>query len=290
MRKYFTDRKEKSASLYTDLAIERRRTELDVEGVAYTSKETEGGIWECIRIFSEEGAKSIGRPIGHYDTLNTGRLDLLGEDEIDYATEEIAKKLCEAVDGVNTPPERILVVGLGNSKLTPDSTGPKSAAIVKPTLHIKNFDEATFISLACSEIAVLTPGVTADSGIDSADIVRGVARRVMPDIIIAVDSIATRSAERLGATVQISDTGLFPGSGVGNHRSSLNEDTLGVPVIAIGVPTVIDSRVFAQSEYDDKKISGEAMLVSPKEIDEITDVAARIIGGAINQAFGISPY
>ena len=290
MRKYFTDRKEKSASFYTDLAIERRRAELDTEGVAYTSKETEGGVWECIRIFSAEGAKSIGRPIGHYDTLNTGRLDLLGEDEIESATEEIAKKLCEEVDGINVPPERILVVGLGNSQLTPDSTGPKSAAIVKPTLHIKSFDEETFISLGCSEIAVLTPGVTAESGIESADIVRGVARRVMPDIIIAVDSIATRSAERLGATVQISDTGLFPGSGVGNHRSSLTEDTLGAPVIAVGVPTVIDSRIFALGEYDDKKIAGEAMLVSPKEIDEITDVAARIIGGAINQAFGVSPF
>lgn len=290
MRKYFTERKERSSSFYTDLAIERRRAELDVEGVAYTSKETEGGVWECIRIFTEEGAKSIGRPIGHYDTLNTGRLDLLGDDEIDYATEEVAKKLCEEIDGVNTPPERILVVGLGNARLTPDSTGPKSAALVKPTLHIKTFDEETFNSLGCSEIAVITPGVTADSGIESADVVRGVARRVMPDVIIAVDSIATRSVERLGATVQISDTGLFPGSGVGNHRSALTEDTLGAPVIAIGVPTVIDSRVFALGNFDEKKITGEAMLVSPKEIDEITDVASRIIGGAINQAFGISPF
>ncbi len=290
MKKYFTDRKEKTTSYYTDLAIERGRGELDVAGVAYTSKETEGGVWECIRIFSEEGAKSIGRPMGHYDTLNAGRLDLLGEDEIDAATEEIAKKLCEVVDGVNTPPERILVVGLGNSKLTPDSTGPKSAALVKPTLHIKDFDEETFFTLGCSEIAVLTPGVTAESGIESADLVRGVCRRVMPDIIIAVDSIATRSTERLGATVQISDTGLFPGSGVGNHRSALTEDTLGVPVIAVGVPTVIDSRIFALGERDEEKVTGESMLVSPKEIDEITDVAARIIGGAINQAFGISPY
>lgn len=290
MRKYFTDRKEKIAGLYTDLAIERGKASLDVRGVAYTSRETEGGVWECIRIFSKEGAESIGRPIGHYDTLNTGRLDLLGEDEIDCATEEIAKKLCEEVERVNASPDRILVVGLGNARLTPDSTGPKSAAAVKPTLHIKNFDEETFISLGCSEIAVLTPGVTADSGIESADIVRGVVRRVMPDVIIAIDSIATRSAERLGATVQISDTGLFPGSGIGNHRSAMTEDTLGVPVIAIGVPTVIDSRVFARGDDYEGEIVGEAMLVSPREIDEITDVAARIIGGAVNQAFGISPF
>ena len=290
MRRYFNDRKEKSALFYTDLAIERGRAKTDIAGVHYTSKESDGGIWECIRIFSEEGAKCIGRPIGHYDTLNTGRLDLLGEDEIDCATEEIAKKLCEVVDKLNVAPERILVVGLGNARLTPDSTGPKTAAIVKPTLHIKEFDEKAFVSFDCSEIAVLTPGVTADSGIESTEIVRGVSRRVMPDVIIAIDSIATHSTERLGSTVQISDTGLFPGGGIGNHRTSMTEDTLGIPVIAIGVPTVIDSRVFAKTSDREDKAENEAMMVSPREIDEITDVAARIIGGAVNQAFGISPY
>ena len=290
MRKYFTDRAETAASLYTDLAIERRRATTDVSGVYYKSRESDGGIWECIRVFTEEGAKSIGRPMGRYDTLNTGRLDLLGEDEIEAATEEIAKKLCEMVDGVEAVPDRILVVGLGNAGLTPDSTGPKSAAIIKPTMHIKEFDKESFRLFDCSEIAIVTPGVTANSGIDSTDAVCAICGRIDPSLIIAIDSIATRSVERLGSTIQISDTGLFPGSGVGNCKAAMNEETLGSPVIAVGVPTVIDSRIFAMSEYDDKKPVGEAMLVSPKEIDEITDVAARIIGGAVNQAFGISPF
>lgn len=290
MRKYFTERDDTETSFYTDLAIERRRADTDIRGVYYKSRESDGGIWECIRIFSEEGEKSIGRPMGRYDTLNTGRLDLLGEDEIDAATEEIAKKLCEMVDGVEAAPDRILVVGLGNASLTPDSTGPKCAATVKPTMHIKEFDKESFRMLDCSEIAVLSPGVTANSGLDSTEVVLGVCRRINPSLIIAVDSIATRSTERLGSTVQISDTGLFPGSGIGNSGVAMNEDTLGAPVIAVGVPTVIDSRIFATGGCSDKKPQGEAMLVSPKEIDEITDVAARIIGGAVNQAFGISPF
>ena len=125
---------------------------------------------------------------------------------------------------------------------------------------------------------------------ESAEVIRGVCRRVFPDVILAVDAIATRSVERLGATVQISDTGLFPGSGIGNSHTALTEDTLGVPIISIGVPTVIDSRIFAMGENETKIPDGESMLVSPKEIDEITTVAATIIGGAINQAFGISSF
>ena len=143
-----------------------------------------------------------------------------------------------------------------------------------------------FDALECSEIAVLCPGVTAESGLEATEVVRGVCRRIMPDVVIAVDAIATRSVERLGSTVQISDTGLFPGSGVGNSRAAMTEDTLGIPIIAVGVPTVIDSRIFG----NDVMLDGEAMLVAPKEIDEITTVAARIVGGAINQAFGISPF
>ena len=106
------------------------------------------------------------------------------------------------------------------------------------------FDDECFESLGCSEIAVIKPGVSAKSGVDSAEIIRGVSQRLKPDLIFAIDAILTKSPERLGSTVQISSTGLFAGSGVGNSRCSLNEDTLGVPVISIGVPTVIDSRAF----------------------------------------------
>lgn len=280
MKNYFTDRCDGSG-FYTDLAIERRRADTDAKGVEYKSSECDGGIWECVRIYSEEGEREIGRPMGNYDTLNTGKMELLDEDGILDATEAVTRKLCERIEGVGVFPDRLLIVGLGNRNLTPDAIGPKAAAYVKPTLHIKEFDEDAFEQLDCSEIAVLCPGVTAESGMESSEIIRGVCHRIAPDAVIAIDSIATASAERLGSTVQISDTGLFPGSGVGNTRDALTKESLGTPIISVGVPTVIDSRVFGGSE---------SMLVVPKDIDEITSVAARIIGGAINQAFGICPF
>ena len=286
MRGQFYERPEGNGYEYTDLAVERRRANCTIPGVEYRMREADGGTWECIRISSDEGAASIGRPIGIYDTLNVGRMDSLTEDDIDDAIEEIAHKLCEIFDTVGILPERILVVGLGNRALTPDSVGPKAAQIIKPTLHISELDDDAFTMLECSEIAVITPGVMSESGMDSTEIIKGVCRRIVPDVILAIDSIATGSYERLGTTIQISDTGIFPGSGVGNTRMPLCRDTLGIPVIAIGTPTVIDSRAFMGTEY--KKIP--SMLVAPREIDEITTVAARIIGGAVNQAFGISLY
>ena len=280
MKIYFTERKDEQG-FYTDLAIERRRADSDISGVEYKSSECDGGVWDCVRIFSEEGARALGRPIGNYDTLNTGRMDLLDEDGILDAAEAVAKKLCERMDTLGAIPDRILVVGLGNRNLTPDAIGPKAAAYVKPTLHINRFDSDAFNRLECSEIAILCPGVTAESGMESGEIIGGVCEKTAPNAVIAIDAIATASTERLGSTVQISDTGLFPGSGVGNASCGLTEKSLGAPIISIGVPTVIDARVFGAKD---------AMLVLPKDIDEITSVAARIIGTAINQAFGICPF
>ena len=288
MKRYFTERKEKGPASYTDLAVERRRADTSVRGIEYSRLECSVGEWENVRVFSDEGARCIGRPCGNYDTLSLGRMDLLSDDEIADATEEIAKKLCQAVDNVNAVPDRILVVGLGNRNLTPDSIGPKTASKIKPTMHIREFDEDMFDALECSEIAILCPGVSAETGMEAAEIVRGISRRIIPDVIIAIDAIATRSTERLGSTVQISDTGLFPGSGIGNYRSALTEDTVGFPIISVGVPTVIDSRVFGSDNESDGICAEGAMLVSPKEIDEIVETASKIIGCAINQAFGIS--
>ena len=284
----FNDRCESDLRFHTDLAVERRRLDTDTEGVDYRIYEGDGGTWESIRIRSDAASKEIGRPIGIYETLNIERMDLLDDVDIDDAKEEIARKLCEIFDTACLIPERILVVGLGNRALTPDSVGPKSADIIKPTMHISEYDKDLFYSLECSEIAVICPGVLATSGMDSTEIVKGVTRRISPDVIIAIDSIASRSVDRLGTTIQISDTGIFPGCGIGNKRQPLSEETLGVPVIAIGVPTVIDSAAFLGDIS--KKDNYKAMIVAPKEIDEITEAAARIIGGAINQAFGISVY
>ncbi|MBQ7386541.1 MAG: GPR endopeptidase [Clostridia bacterium] len=287
---YFTNRPSDEPFPYTDLACERHRADLSLEGVSYKKEHASCGFWERIEISSDTGAKSIGRPIGRYDTLTLDRLDLMDLYTIEDAKDEIAKELCVLCDALDIVPERVLVAGLGNPSLMPDAVGPLAANHVKATMHIKDFDKRFFGLLECSEIAVVTPGVRALSGMDAASVVRGIADVISPSLIIAIDSIAARDVERLGTTVQMCDSGILPGSGLGNCAVALNEETLGAPVIAIGVPTVIDSRMF-RLDTNPEKIKdidpGPAMFVSPKEICEIVDVGASIIGGGINQAFGL---
>ncbi len=272
----------------SDLALERRRADLACPGVELRRERCDGGVWERLRIRSEEGAASIGRPMGIYDTLTLPRMDELESDEIDDARNEVAKELCRICDANGILPERILVVGLGNRELTPDSVGPLAAEEVRATMHLKNEDRELFYALECSEIAVVKPGVTRESGADAADLVRGICAVIRPNVIFAIDALAARSPARLGTTVQICDTGIYPGSGLGNTRTGLTEKNLGAPVIAIGVPTVISSRMFVVEDGEARAASEkEGMFLSPKDINGIVKSAAQIIGGGINQAFGL---
>lgn len=283
---YFTERNYKGDLPYTDLACERRTADPDIAGVEYKREKAIGGCWERIKITSREGADAIGRPMGIYDTLEVGRMDLMDEEAIADAADEIARELCYIFDATDIFPQRILVAGLGNPDLTPDALGCESAKIVKPTLHIRDFDRKLFDSLNCAEIAVCTPGVAATSGMDAAITIRGLCQALGPDAVIVVDALASRSSARLGTTIQICNTGVSPGSGLGNPRSPISKDTVGVPVIAVGVPTVIDSRTFCGNCVIDSS-SPRPMFVSPKEINDIVSAAAQVIGGGINQAFGI---
>ena len=271
----------------SDLACERRRADTRMPGIEFRREYTGGFVWERLRIASEEAEKSIGRPKGNYDTLSLNRMDTLDEEEIEDAANEVAKELCYALDRLNISPDRILVVGLGNPNLTPDSVGPRTAGLVNATMHIKKHDADYFENLECSEIAVCTPGVMAQSGMEAADIILGLCNRIKPDAVIAVDSLAAGSHKRLGSTIQISDTGIFPGSGIGNHRAPLDEKALGRPVIAIGVPTVINASNLFEGECTNGLPMISDMFVSPREIDGITEASAKIISQGINQAFGI---
>ena len=273
----------------TDLACERRRADTTIDGVDFRRERTEGGVWERITISSQAGERSIGRPMGHYDTLNLARMDTLEYDSIEDAREEVASQLCLMCERLDIIPEKILVVGLGNRELTPDSVGPRSADRVDATRHIRELDEEIFEELECSEISVLCPGVSSYSGISSSDTVRGICEVIRPDLVLAIDAIAARSPVRLGTTIQFSDTGILPGSGLGNHSVPINKRVIGVPVIAIGVPTVMDARHFAPEEQDvSLRSEAPGMFVSPKEIDGIVRCCAAVIGGGINQAFGIT--
>ena len=281
MYNYYHKAEGTEKDFHTDLAAERRKANTETEGIEYEKHECTIGTWERVRVTSEEGEREVMRPMGTYDTLTTERLDKLTEDELLDAQDELAKRLCLILDENGIFPGRILVIGFGNKRLTPDSVGPKSAEKVKPTLHISEYDSELFDELDCSEIAVLCPTVPAVCGMDSSDTVRSVSERLMPDVIFAVDSLMTSGIERLGATFQIANTGLFPG-GLGNLHSPITKASMGAPVISIGVPTVIDFKAISKGALDD-----EPLFISPREIDEITDNAAFVIGGAINQAFGL---
>lgn len=263
----------------SDLAAERRRADTSVGGVDYKAERCCVGSWEHVKISTEEGARSIGRPIGNYRTLNTPRLDLLDLDGIEDAKNEIACALCSVFDALRVFPSRILVVGLGNEALAPDAVGPLTASKVRATMHISELDPSMFSALECSEIAVIKTGVFGQSGLDSAFVIKGVCDLVKPSAVIAVDSLAAGSEKRLGTTVQISDTGIFPGTGLGFGRRAVNRELLGVPVIAIGVPTVMDSRILGGTD--------DGLFVCPKDINAVVDAAAEIIAGGINQAFGL---
>lgn len=280
---YFSERCYSGDMPYTDLAAERRRADIDIPGVDYVKEKVRVGYWEKIRISTKKGAESIGRPIGLYDTLQLGQIDRLDCDQIEDAKDEIAGGICRMLDMSEIFPGRIVICGLGNPYLTPDAIGHEAAREVKPTMHIKEHDARIFKELNCAEIAVVSPGVAATSGLDAAVIIRGVCDIIKPDAVIAIDALATRDTKRLGSTVQICNTGISPGSGLGNTQLAIGIETVGVPVIAIGVPTVIDTRVLCEKA----DFTSPPMFVSPKEINDIVSSAGKIIGGGINRALGI---
>lgn len=270
------------AGFDSDLALERRRASTYVEGVEYKRDVCLGGVWERLKITSEAGERSIGRPRGLYDTLTITRMDSIMPEDVEDAKEEISRELCRMCDLCDISPERILVVGLGNRELTPDSIGPAAAAEIEATMHIRKEDNELFEALGCSEICILCPDVTSNSGMNSAEIVKSVADAIQPTVVFAIDSLAARSGERLGNTVQISNTGIIPGTGVGHRGARIDEDLLGVPVIAIGIPTVMSA-----SSVINEGLNGGGYFIAPRGINRIVKNGAKIIGGGINQAFGI---
>lgn len=272
----------------TDLACERRRADVRIDGVEYTKEECGLGVWERISISSEEGARSMGRPCGLYDTLTLSRMDMLDFEELMDAKEELAGGICRILGDSDVTASKVLVAGLGNAELTPDAIGPEVADRVYPTMNIYRMDEELFEGLGCSKVAVIKTGVPMQSGLESAEIVKGICEVMKPDLIVAVDSLKARGRERLGSTIQISTTGISAGSGLRGAGSEISAATMGTDVISIGVPTVIDSSAFVPSECKGRVSEiYEGLIVSPKEVGNIVKNAAEIIGGAINLVFGI---
>ena len=279
----------------TDLALEARELWQEsagkttrLAGVKATKRKQEGYPVTRVDILDQRGEEALGKPRGTYLTVDLTTFWQRREDFFQRAVRAVGAPLKELV-----PTEGpVLVVGLGNRAMTPDAVGPLAADHVLVTRHLISAMPRQFSGFR--PVSVLRTGVLGTTGVESAESVRGLAAEVKPACVIAVDALASRRTGRVCAAVQLSDTGIIPGSGVGNHRSPLNDGTLGVPVIAIGVPTVVDSATLAAdlleesgvTDYDAEALqkSRQNLMVTSRDIDQQVRDLGKVIGYGINWA------
>lgn len=275
-------------SIRTDLAIERLEMNGEIVPNGVTKKEeTKDGVLTIrVEIESDEAQTILQKPKGTYLTLHVSDFKNPSEsflDEVEVVAQQLSSVLPKNENGA-------LIVGLGNSDITPDALGPKTVSYLFATRHIddalKQLTGLTDISSVCA----IAPGVLGQTGIETAEIVASLTRELKPSVVIVVDALAAKSIERLGTTIQVSNTGISPGSGVQNRRKELSEKTLGVPVVSMGVPMVVDMTTIAHDmfheEVEDDRISekGRTMMVTPREIDVVIEHAAKMVAYAINRA------
>lgn len=307
-------------NIRTDLAIEARELfgqgdQRDIPGVKVDVDRTEDYTVTRVNVEEEIGARIMGKAKGNYITLEVPRLR---DNDIDLQ-EDITKVLAKEIENLVKLNDRsvILVVGLGNWNITPDALGPKVVEHLLVTRHIKEYIPDQ-IDESVRAVCAVAPGVLGITGIETSEIIKGIVDRVKPDVVFAIDALASRKLERVSTTIQIADTGINPGSGVGNNRKQLSKETLGVPVIAIGVPTVVDAATMANDTIDmvlDSMIEGSSkdsdfykmlqnmnrddkykliqevlfpyfghLMVTPKEIDRLVEDISIIIADGLNIA------
>ena len=232
-----------------------------------------------VKIENEEGAKAMGRPMGTYITMELP--GLLEEEEAlkELAERELCMQLMNLLQGKKA--EHILVVGLGNREVTADAVGPLTVDGLIVTRHF--FLEETVrevVGKKYRRVSAFVPGVMAQTGMETMELIKGVVEEVKPDVVLAVDALAAGSPKRLNTTIQLTDTGISPGAGVGNNRKQLDETSLGCPVIAIGVPTVLDAVTIAKEEVEDDV---KAFFVMPRNIDSSVQYVSELLAGGINR-------
>ena len=299
-----------SYNIHTDLALEdKERFESDnveISGVSveeFYDEEHEIRVTE-VKILTENGAKSMRKPIGTYITMEMANLVLPDEEYHHVVAEELSKYVGNVLQMDKDKEDyTVLVVGLGNRDVTPDALGPHTVECLNVTRHIvKEYGKYAMGEEAVNMVSAIAPGVMAQTGMESYEIIKGIVDTTKPDSVIVVDALAARNTKRLNRTIQIADTGIHPGSGVGNHRNEISKETLGIPVIAIGVPTVVDAATIVRDtmenllstlETDDKyKMMQEliaphlyGMFVTPKDIDESIDRIGATIAEGLNLLF-----
>ena len=296
----------------TDLALERRdifkkSNNLDeIDGIDAEEKVIDENLKVSkVKITNSNGEQAIGKPIGDYITIDIKNLKIAEEEEIQKSAEILSNELKQIIDKHIDYKDDILVAGLGNLHVTPDSLGPKVVSDIDITRHIIKY-MPQYIDENARPVSALSPGVLGTTGIETLEVLEGVIDKIKPKMLIVIDALASRSIERISSTIQLSDTGIVPGAGVGNTRKELSKNTLGIPVIAIGIPTVVESAVLVNDCLDlfIEKLQEEAksneylnnlkeqdnyeeikealnpydynMIVTPKEIDELIKNMASI--------------
>lgn len=304
----------------TDLALERRdiykkiNNLKEIDGVQSTEENIDENIKVSrVEITNENGEKSLGKPKGNYITIDVKKLKLAGDEEIQKTAETVSNELRKIIDLHTDKQGEILIVGLGNIYVTPDALGPKVINEIDVTRHIIKY-LPQYVEEGTRPVSAISPGVLGTTGIETVEILKGIVDNTNPKLLVVIDALASRSIDRISSTIQISDTGIVPGAGVGNTRLEISQDTLGIPVVAIGIPTVVElatlvsdgidifidrlqekaesndylNKLQENDKYEEVKealnVGEYNMIVTPKEIDDLIENMKDIVARGINFA------
>lgn len=297
----------------TDLALENReiyrlaqKIENEIPGIETEVDDSDSDMLVTkVKILTNEGAEALGKPIGNYITIESQMMN----DEVESIDNKIIQKVADTIKDIShlVKKDTVLVVGLGNGDVTPDALGPKVVENLQITRHLIEY-APEYVKEGTRAVSAIIPGVLGTTGIETSEIVKGIVERVKPDLVIVIDALASKNMDRISKTIQIADTGIIPGSGVGNSRFAITKETLGVPTIVIGVPTVVGiptivdeaiSYVIEKTTEDDtekeelknKNYMKEILenkkfdfMVTPKDIDDIINNLSNLVANSINAA------
>ena len=304
----------------TDLALERRdiyqkvNKLQQIEGVESTEENINENIKVSrVKITNQNGEQALGKPIGNYITIDVKKLKIAGEGEIQKASETLSNELRKIIDMHTDKQGEILIVGLGNIYVTPDALGPKVTNEIDVTRHIIKY-LPQYVEEGTRPVSAIAPGVLGTTGIETVEILKGIVDNTKPKLLIVIDALASRSIDRINSTIQISDTGIVPGAGVGNTRQEISQNSLGIPVVAIGIPTVVElatlvsdgidifidrlqekaesneylNKLQQNDKYEEVKealnVGEYNMIVTPKEIDDLIENMKDVVARGINFA------
>ena len=304
----------------TDLALERRdmyqkkNSLKEIDGIESTEEQINDNIKVSrVKITNQNGEQAIGKPIGNYITIDVKKLKLATDEDIQKTAETLTNELKQIIDIHTDKQGDILIVGLGNIYVTPDALGPKVINEIDVTRHIIKY-LPQYVEEGTRPVSAISPGVLGTTGIETVEILKGIVDNVKPKLLIVIDALASRSIERISSTIQLSDSGIVPGAGVGNTREEISQTSLGIPVIAIGIPTVVElatlvsdgidifidrlqekaesneylNKLQQNDKYEEVKealnVGEYNMIVTPKEIDDLIENMKDIVARGINFA------